>query len=76
MKEACDQLQQSQVMEECDPNAERRSKGRTGFDRDTACYRLVYQEEKKASNQLSLEQFFKKIMSLEVLLSIKISYLL
>jgi len=62
-------------MEECDPNAERRSKGRTGIDRDRACYRLVYQEE-KTSDQLSLEQFFKKVMSLEVLLSIKFSYLL
>jgi len=63
-------------MEECDPNAERRSKGCTGIDRDRACYRLLYQEEKKTSDQLSLEQFFKKVMSLEVLLSIKISYLL
>jgi len=42
-------------MEECDPNAKRRSKGRTGIDRDRACYRLLYQEEKKTSYQLSLE---------------------
>ena len=57
-------------------HAERRSKGRTSINRDRACYKLVYQEEKKTSDQLSLEQFFKKVMSLEVLLSIKISYLL
>ena len=63
-------------MDECDPNAGRRSKGHTGIDRERACYRFLYQEEKKTTDQLSVEQFFKKVISLEVLLSVKISYLL
>jgi len=31
------------------------------FERDTACYRLLYQKKKKASVQLSFDHFFEKV---------------
>jgi hypothetical protein len=30
-------------------------------DRDTACYRLLYQEKKKVSVEIPLDQFFKEV---------------
>jgi len=31
------------------------------FERDTACYRLLYQKKKKASVQLPFDHFFEKV---------------
>jgi len=30
-------------------------------DKDTSCYRLLYQEKKKVSIEISLDQFFKEV---------------
>jgi hypothetical protein len=61
MKEAFDHLEQVlSIMEECDMNTERSSQVCRAIARDTACYRLPYQEKKKASVQLSVDHFFKK----------------
>jgi len=62
-------------MEECDPNPER-SKGHTGINRDRTSYRLLYQEEKKTTDQLSLEQFFQESHVFGSSSQNKISYLL
>ena len=35
------------IMEECDPNGERISQVRRAIDKDTTCYRTLYQEKKK-----------------------------
>jgi hypothetical protein len=48
------------MMDECYLNAERSSQVRSAIDRDAVCYRLLCQE-KKASVQLFLHQFFKKV---------------
>jgi hypothetical protein len=62
IKDAFDHLKQFlSVMEECDPYAERSLQVCRTVDRDTACYRCLYQEKKKASFQLSLVQFLKKV---------------
>jgi hypothetical protein len=62
LKEAFDHLKQFlSVVEECNVKAERSLQVHRAFDRDTACCRLLYQEKKKASVQLSLDQFFKKV---------------
>jgi hypothetical protein len=47
------------IMEEC-PN-EKSSQVCSAVDRDTACYRLLYQEEKKAYVLPSFDHFFKKV---------------
>jgi hypothetical protein len=61
MKEAFDHLKKLiSIMEECDLNAVRSLEVHRAVDRDTACYRLLYEERKKASVQLYLEQFFKE----------------
>jgi hypothetical protein len=64
MKEAFGHLKQFlNIMEQCDLNGERSSQVRRPIDRDTACYRLLYQEKKKkASVQLCLDHFFKKLI--------------
>jgi hypothetical protein len=49
------------MIEECDPKAERSSQIRRATDSDTACYRLLYQEKKKANVQFSIDQFCKKV---------------
>jgi hypothetical protein len=60
-KKAFDHLEQfSSIMEECDPYAERSLQVCRAVDRDTACYKCMYQE-KKASVQLFLGHFFKKV---------------
>ena len=43
------------VMGECDSYAQRSSQVCVAIDRDTACYRLLYQEKKKASVPRSLD---------------------
>jgi hypothetical protein len=48
------------IVEEIDPNAERSSVVCRDVERVTSCYRLHYQEKKKAHVQLSLDRFFKK----------------
>jgi anthranilate/para-aminobenzoate synthase component I len=58
-KAAFDHLEQFlSIMEECDTNAERSSQVCRAVDRDTASYRLLYQEKEKASVQHSIDQFF------------------
>jgi len=49
-------------MKECDLNAERSLQICGATDGDTACYRVLYQEEEdqEASFQLSLDYFLKK----------------
>jgi hypothetical protein len=63
-------------MEECDPNPQRRSKGRTGIDRDRASCRLLYKEEKNSNDQLSPKQFFQESHVFGSSSQNKISYLL
>jgi uncharacterized protein YdaU (DUF1376 family) len=51
-------------MQDCDPNADTHSQGRSAIPKDTACYRLQVAREqkgKKASVQLFLDQFFKNV---------------
>ncbi|CAK9821640.1 Tigger transposable element-derived protein 1, partial [Anthophora retusa] len=49
------------IMEEYDPNGERISQVRRAIEKDTACYRNLYQEKKKkGSIQLTLDKFIKE----------------
>jgi len=49
------------IKDDSDLNAESSSQVHTAFDRNKACYRLLYQEKKKnASVQLFLEHFCRE----------------
>jgi hypothetical protein len=48
------------MIEEEDPNEERSSKVRRGIEKKLACYRVLYEEKKKAAVQLKLDKFFTK----------------
>ncbi|KZC08166.1 hypothetical protein WN55_10037 [Dufourea novaeangliae] len=48
------------IMEECDSNGERISQVRRAIEKDTACYRNLYQEKKKMGGiQLTLDNLIK-----------------
>jgi hypothetical protein len=62
MNEAFSHLEQFlSIMEEYDPNGERSSQVHRAVERDSACYRLLYQEKKKACVQFSLDKFLKAV---------------
>jgi hypothetical protein len=48
------------MIEEEDPNGERSSKVRRGIEKELACYKVLYEEKKKAAVQLKLDKFFTK----------------
>jgi hypothetical protein len=47
-------------MIEEDPNGERSLKVRRGIEKELACYKVLYEEKKKAAVQLKLDKFFTK----------------
>jgi hypothetical protein len=48
------------MIEEEDPNGERSSKARRGIEKELACYKVLFEEKKKAAIQLKLDKFFTK----------------
>jgi hypothetical protein len=63
MKEAFDHLKHFlSIMEECDPNADRSLQVQRVIERDTACYKLLFQEKKKASIQFLLTSSSRKLL--------------
>ena len=63
-------------MEKYDPNGERISYVRRTAEKDTECYRTLYQEkERKSTIQLSLNKFVRKTSDIQ-LIKVSLIYML